>query len=62
MKLADFFYTSEEAAKILGVTHVTIWRWVKSDKLNAQYIGREAFIPKWEIELLKENTKKHSKG
>ena len=53
MKIAEFFYTSGQAAKLLGVTRITIWRWVKSERFNVQYIGREALIPKWEIDLLK---------
>lgn len=57
MKLADFFYTSEEAAKILSVTHVTIWRWAKSNKLNSQHIGGIILIPKWEIDLIKAKEK-----
>ena len=54
MNISDFFYTSGQAARLLGVTRITIWRWVKSRRFNVQYIGREALIPKWEIDILKE--------
>lgn len=40
MKIAYFLYVSGQAARLLGVTHITIWRWVKSERFNAQYIGR----------------------
>ena len=55
MKIADFFYTSGQVAKLMNVTRVTVWRWVQSGKFNAQYIDREALIPKWEVDLLLEN-------
>jgi excisionase family DNA binding protein len=55
MKIANFFYTSGQAAKLLGVTRITIWRWAKSGKFNPQYIGREALIPKWEVDLFLES-------
>lgn len=54
MKISEFFYTSGQAAKLLGVTRVTMWRWIKARKFNPQYIGREALIPKWEVDLMKE--------
>jgi len=53
MKIADFFYTSGQTAELLGVTRITILRWIKANKFNVQYIGREALIPKWEFDLLK---------
>ena len=28
-------FTTTEAASILNVSHVTVWRWVKSDKVAA---------------------------
>lgn len=58
MKISDIFYTEKQASEVLGVNRITIWRWVKSGRLNAQYIGREALIPKWEIELIKEKRAK----
>lgn len=58
MEIADFFYTSGQAASLLGVTRITIWRWAKAKKLNAQYIGRETLIPKWEIDLIKRTRKR----
>ena len=37
------------------ITRSTIWRWAKSGKFNPQYIGREALIPKWEVDLFLES-------
>jgi excisionase family DNA binding protein len=53
MNIMDYFYTEQEAAKLLGVNPITIWRWVKAGKLDLQHVGREALIPKWEIEVLR---------
>lgn len=53
MEISEFFYTSGQAAKLLGVTRITVWRWVKANKFNLQYIGKEALISKWEVDLLK---------
>jgi excisionase family DNA binding protein len=53
MKIGDYFYTEKQAAKLLGITRITIWRWVRGGKLNAQYIDRIVLIPKCEVELLK---------
>jgi len=60
MNISEFFYTSGQSAKLLNVTRITIWRWVKEGKFNAQFIGKEALIPKWEVDLILESkSKKH---
>ena len=61
MELADYFFTVSQAALNLGVSRITIWRWVKEGRLNAQIIGREALIPKWEVDLLNMKTSKTKK-
>lgn len=53
MEIAEFFYTEGEAAKLLCVSRVTIWKWIKANKFSIQRVGREVLIPKWEVELLK---------
>jgi excisionase family DNA binding protein len=58
MKISEFFYTQGEAAEVLGVTSVTVWRWIKEGRLDIERIGREVLIPKWEIELLKTKSRK----
>jgi len=58
MELADFFLTASQAAKKLGVTRVTIWRWGKEGRINGQHIGREMLIPKWEVDVISETKDK----
>ncbi len=54
MKIAEFFYTEAEVARIFNVNRITIWRWVRAGKFDAQKVGREVLIPKWEVELYKD--------
>lgn len=49
MQIVDFFYTETEAAKVLGVNRITIWRWLKQGRFNAQRVGGVVFIPKDEV-------------
>lgn len=39
------FLSSKDAAKILGVSYRTIWRWLKSGKLPSKRIGHRYLIP-----------------
>jgi len=47
--IADQYATKAEAARLLGVSSPTIWRWVKIGKLTAERIGREVLIPREEL-------------
>lgn len=61
MQIIDYFYTEKQAAKVLGVNRITIWRWIKESKFNTQQVGREVLIPKWEVELIQQaRNKKHT--
>ena len=53
MEIVDFFYTEGQVARKLGVSRITIWRWIKEGRFNVQRVGREVLIPKWEVDLLK---------
>jgi len=53
MNIFDYFCTESQAAGLLGVNRVTIWRWIKAGKFNIQRVGNVVFIPKWEVDLLK---------
>jgi len=53
VQILDYFCTESQAAELLGVNRVTIWRWIKAGKFNIQRIGSVVFIPKWEVDLLK---------
>ncbi len=61
MQIIDYFYTEQQAAKLLGVNRITIWRWIREGKFNTQQVGREVLIPKWEVELIQQaRNKKHT--
>ena len=51
--LHNLCLTKKQAAQYLGVSEVTIWHWVKADKLHAYRIGREVLIEKTELEKLR---------
>jgi excisionase family DNA binding protein len=53
MKITDHFYTITQAAAVLGVNRLTIWRRTKQGELDIERIGREVLIPKWQVELIK---------
>lgn len=38
--MSELYLTTNELAKILNVTHVTIFRWIKSKKIKAHRVGR----------------------
>ena len=46
MRIADHFYTLNEAAAELGVVRHTVWRWIKAGKLTAQKVGGVVLIEK----------------
>ena len=52
IKIADLFYTEVQAARLLGVNRITIWRWIKEGRFNVQRVGRVVFIPKSDVEEL----------
>ena len=44
------FFTTSEAAKILGISRVAVFNRIKKGKLKAMKIGRNFAIPKEELE------------
>ncbi len=58
MQILDYFCTGSQAAELLGVNRITIWRWIKSGKFNIQRVSNVVFIPKDELELTKESKNK----
>lgn len=42
-------YTIGDAAQLLGVTPMTIYRWMKQSKIIPLKIGRRTLIPKSEV-------------
>jgi len=49
-KVKKDYCTLGEAALLLSVNPVTIWRWISSGKLAAHRLGREVLIEKCELE------------
>lgn len=51
MRNSDKFYKTEDLAKVLNVNIMTIYRYIKSGKINAYKIGKEYRIKHKEFEL-----------
>lgn len=49
--LKDQFYTLEEIAKMLKVSYLTVYRWVKAGKLMAYKIEKQYRIKKEDFDL-----------
>jgi predicted site-specific integrase-resolvase len=47
----------EQAIDILGITRVTYYEWVKSDKLHPLFIADKPFLGKAEVERIAEQRK-----
>ena len=47
------FYTYREVRAILGLSKVTLWRWVQAGKLTAFKLGQESLFEKLQIDELK---------
>ncbi len=43
------FFTTTQAAELLSVSRITIFRWIKNGSLKAAKIGRNYVLPKDEI-------------
>lgn len=52
-QVAKDFLTLGQAARTIGVTRVTLWRWMKAGKIEGYRLGREVFIEKMAVEKLK---------
>lgn len=47
-------YDTKEAARLLKVGYATLYRWIKEKKIIPLRIGGRTFIPKSEIERVRE--------
>lgn len=45
-------YSVEEAQSKLGIGYATVFRWIKSGRLQALKLGGRTLIPKTEVERL----------
>ena len=61
MQISDFFYTENQVAKVLGISRMTVWRWIKDGRFDVQRVGGVVFIPKDEVELVKKEVKRNGK-
>ena len=59
--ITDDFVTVPEAAKQLGKPKVTLYRWIEANKLIAITFGGILFVPKSEIQRLKNEKAAESK-
>lgn len=52
-RVKEKYWTAGEAAKIVGVNYVTMWRWIRKGNLKAERLGREVLVEKQTVEALK---------
>ena len=50
---ATDLYTIDEAYLLMGISRMTLFRWLKSKKIFALKLSNRVFIPKVEIERLR---------
>jgi excisionase family DNA binding protein len=56
------FYTVAQAAKYLGVSPSTVWRWIEADRLEAYRVGpKNIRIKKEDLARVVQPTRSHSK-
>ena len=49
------YYTYAEAAQVIGITKVTLWRWIKAGKIPIHRLGREVLIEKKVVDRLRKS-------
>ena len=54
MEILDYFYTEKQVAEMLGMSRITIWRWIKRGRVSIQHVGKVVLISKWEADLVRE--------
>jgi len=55
--MIDEFLTVPKAAKQLGKSKMTLYRWIEANKLIAITFGGILFVPKSEVERCRQNKK-----
>ncbi len=58
----ETYFTVEEVAERLKVSHMTVYRWIKAGKLDAYKIGGEFRITERDIERFLEANRFRAKG
>ena len=52
MSLQEIYVTAGQAATLLQVSRLSVWRWVKSGKLAGERVGKITLISRAEVEEL----------
>lgn len=52
MSVTKSYFSLKEAAELLGVSRITVFRWVKSGKLKATKVGRSFVVSAEDMPLL----------
>jgi len=52
-KVNEDYCTLGEAAQLLSVSTVTIWRWINAGKIEAERLGREVLILRLSVEAIR---------
>ena len=52
--IRKYVYTIEETAQFIGVNRSTVYRWLRAGKLPGEDIGGVVLIPRWAVEMIKE--------
>lgn len=49
--MQDQFYTLQEVAEMLKISYMTVFRWVREEKIKAHKIGKQYRIKKNQLEI-----------
>ena len=52
--LSNKNYSTSECAKILGVSRITVFNWIKTGKISAQKHAGNYLVPKTELDKMRE--------
>lgn len=58
-KINELFFTIEEISKILKVSYLTVYRWIKSNKLISYKFGKQYRINREDFKNFLEKNKKY---
>lgn len=47
------YFTYAEAVSELGISKMSLWRWIRRGKVEVEKLGREVFILKSQVAMLK---------
>lgn len=53
----DNVYETTEAARLMGISYATLYRWIRAGKLTPIHIAGRTLIPKSEVERIKKEEK-----